>query len=332
MALAEAFELGRRLVGEKASPDDIVGLHHEAMLHLATTQPLLPMGSAGGQLTLPLLELTMAHGMVFREQMEQKYQALVSARLEQSSRLEAVGTLAAGIAHDFNNILGSVVGYAEMTEDAFSNEDPLRHNLRQIVMACARAQALVARMLAFARQTSSEPVLQELDDEMYQSLALLAPTLSNGIELVFLNHHPGAQVLAAPGHIQQIVMNLCINAAEAMGDSGELTITLTAAADEWNAPKGHDESVCICVSDTGSGMPPEVQARAFDPFFSTKAPKGSGLGLSVTHGIVQQLGGDITIFSRSSGPKTGTQIRVYLPCLETGREAPCNEEGLWRIF
>ncbi|MBN2232892.1 MAG: histidine kinase [Deltaproteobacteria bacterium] len=325
-ALAEAFELGRALVGNDATPDDIATLHHLAVLRLAGSHPGLALGDVADRLNQPLLELTMAHGMAFREQEER--QAMMAARLEQSARLEALGTLAAGIAHDFNNLLGSIVGYAEMTEDAIAAAGPGRENLRQILIACGRARHLVERMLAFARQKPIHPVARNLAGEVAETLAMLEPGLGEGIRLEFDNALPEVEVLADPGQLQQVVMNLCLNAAEAMEGRGHIRIGLAPAASGDGTPKGRGGDARLRVADNGPGMPPEVRERAFDPFFTTKAPKGSGLGLSITHGIVTQLGGEIVIASRTAGPNTGTEIDVYLPHAtgpETDARAPRGE-------
>ncbi|MBK6999974.1 MAG: histidine kinase [Rhodoferax sp.] len=318
-ALAEAFDLGRVLLATAATPDDIVALHHETLEQYAQRHPYIRLEEVASRLTLPLMDLTMAHGMAFREQLQRRHQGEVAERLSHATRLEALGTLAAGVAHDFNTLLGSITGYAELTGDELAPDSVGQAHLRQILIACGRARDLIRRMLDFARQRPAAPVAQDLGAEVQATLAMLQPSLALDIQVQF-DHHPltgPAWVLADAGQLQQIVLNLCINAADALDGRGDLHLELGLASAADAAPPGHGDDFCLRVSDTGCGMPPEVQARVFEPFFTTKAPKGSGLGLSVVYGIVQQLGGDITLSSRSSGPNTGTTFRIFLPPLTT---------------
>lgn len=322
-ALAEAFDLGRALLATAATPDDIVTLHHETLEQYAQQHPHVRLEEVASQLTLPLMEMTMAHGMAFREQLQRRHQAEVSDRLAHGTRLEALGTLAAGMAHDFNTLLGSITGYAELTGDELPPDSIVHTYQRQILIACSRARDLIRRMLDFARQRPAAPIPQDLAEEVQTALDMLKPSLDSDIEVYFENHLDGiAWVLADAGQLQQIVLNMSINAADAMGKQGNLQLELGLACDEDNVPPGHARDFCLRVSDTGCGMPPEVQARVFEPFFTTKAPKGSGLGLSVVYGIVQQLGGDITLISRSSGAHTGTTFRVFLPPLNSLSPSP----------
>jgi PAS domain S-box-containing protein len=247
----------------------------------------------------------------------------------QSGKLEAVGTLAAGMAHEFNNILGSIVGFAEMTADELPEDSGAQHNVAQILGASFRARDLIARMLAFARQSPVQPVAVAVDVvvQVREALAMLRASLPPAVQLSF---HSGmdeadapATVLADPTQIQQIVMNLCINAAHAMDDRGSISIALNPAGGIKGAPPQYADGVCLTVTDSGSGMTPEVLAQVFDPFFTTKAPgKGTGLGLSVVYGVVTGLGGVIEAQSRIDDGNRGTEFRVFLPVvnntLQTG--------------
>jgi len=325
--LAEAFELGRSFVEDGITPDQVASLHHEAIIRLGAEHPELRLAEIAERLMLPLIELTMAHGMAFREQVEQRYQAQLNARLEQSSKLEAVGTLAAGIAHDFNNIIGSIVGFAEMTADEFPDDAFGRRNMAQVLIACQRAGDLVKRMLAFAREEVAEAVNQDLVAEVREAVGLLAPTLGEGVGLSFASEFDRLPIIANPGSLQQIVINLCINAAEAMEGRGKIEMRLAPARDRKQAPAGYADGIVFSIADNGPGMPPEIQARVFDPFFTTKAPKGSGLGLSVTHGIVQQLGGIITLSSQSGGGHTGTEFMIWLPPISENGQPDSKQQG-----
>jgi len=233
----------------------------------------------------------------------------------QSSKLEAMGTLAAGIAHDFNNILASVVAYAELANDELADGSDAKNNVTKVIGGCFRARDLVARMLDFARRRAGDPVRVNMVFQVREALALLRASLRPSIELGLQSSlEAGTTVLADPTQIMQIVMNLCINAAHAMDNHGFIGIRLDAAAVVKDAPADQRDGICITVTDTGSGMTPEVMKRIFDPFFTTKAPgEGSGMGLSVVYGIVKSLGGQIIVRSSAASTDTGTQFAVFLP-------------------
>jgi signal transduction histidine kinase len=318
--LADAFELGRSMVDQRVPPDEITNIHHEAVQRLAQLHPQLGLAQVAGRLTQPLMEMSMAYGLAFREQLERRYESMVNERLEQSRKLEAVGTLAAGIAHDFNNILGSIVGFAEMTADDLPPGSASKQNIQQILAASFRARDLVARMLSFARQRPVKSIRVDIVAEVRDALALLRASLAPSVKLSFDSALSQADVLADPIQIQQIVMNLCINAADAMNGSGTIAIRIDPVPTASTVSEDMPPRICLSVSDDGSGIPPETLARVFDPFFTTKAPgKGSGLGLSVVYGIVTQLKGVIEVDSRSSGTKRGTEFRVLLPLQESNQ-------------
>ena len=310
-ALANAFELGRVLVRARMSPDDLVAMHHEAVARLGRIHPELPFSQIADRLNLPLIELTMAHGMVFREQLARRYEALMAQ--EQASKLEALGTLTAGIAHDFNNIVGCILGFAELAGDDLPPGTRGAAHIEQVMQACFRARELVARMLAYARKGPNQPERLDIAEQVQAVLDILRASIHEGVQIRFHAHERQPAVMANPVQIQQIVMNLCLNAADAMNHHGDIDITLAAASGFDDIPPGHEGDLCLCVADNGCGMPPQIQARVFEPFFTTKAPRGSGLGLSVIQGIVRQLGGAITLKSRHAGEDTGTEFRIFLP-------------------
>jgi signal transduction histidine kinase len=317
--LAEAFELGRRLVEREVPPDEVTLIHHEALVRLAQAHPGLSFAQVAARLTWPFMEMSMAYGMAFREQTDRRYQALVNARLAQSHKLEAVGTLAAGIAHDFNNLLGSIIGFAEMAGDELPDGSSGKNNILQILTASFRACDLVYRMLAFARQgtAKSEPVPVEIVAQAREAVSLLNVSYKPDLEICLHAGIERATIMADPGQFHQIVMNLCINAADAMSRRGEIGVLIDYAAPEDAVSGKGKPAICLSVVDRGHGMMPEVQERIFDPFFSTKGPsKGSGLGLSVVHGIVTQLGGSIEVKSRAAGRQRGTEFKVFLPVVE----------------
>ena len=206
-----------------------------------------------------------------------------------SSKLEAVGTLAAGIAHDFNGILASIIGYAELAQDDLADGSAAKTHVGQAISGCLRARALVARMLDFARGRPGEPVQVNIVFQVREALALLRASLPASIELEFESSvvEATAVIRAEPTQITQIVMNLCINAAHAMNNRGVIGIRV----DHVSAIAGTSFEPCsgirITVSDSGVGIEPELMERIFEPFFTTKARgEGSGLGLSVVFGVV----------------------------------------------
>lgn len=311
LELVAAFELGRDLVGNKVSPDDIVAIHQEAVIDIARRHPELTLRQTAERINQPLMELTMAHGMAFREQIDRRIAELV--RREQASKLEALGTLSAGIAHDFNNIVGCILGFAEMAGDDLPPTTAGHANIAQITQACFRARDLVARMLSYARQAPEKTQHLNVAEQVHEILTILAASLAPKVRVTFDDDSDGACIQASPGQIHQIVMNLCLNAADAMQNDGAIRIRLQPTRRIVGAPPGHQEDICLSIADNGPGMPPGVRARAFEPFFTTKAPHGSGLGLSVTQGIVHQLGGEIVLDSRYEGPETGTEFQIFLP-------------------
>lgn len=255
---------------------------------------------------------------VQREQIKQRYQGMVNSRLEKSAKLEAVGTLAAGIAHDFNNLLGSIVGFAEMAGDELPVDSVGKYSIEQVLIASFRARDIVARMLTFARQGADKPAVEvELVAQIRETIALLSISYKPDLDFRFYTDIEQATVMADPGHLQQIVMNLCINAADAMNHKGVVVVRIDPVTLDGDTPVGGKPGICLTVADRGHGISAAVQARIFDPFFTTKAPnKGSGLGLSVVYGIVTQLGGVISLQSRTRGSHCGTEFSVLLPLAE----------------
>jgi signal transduction histidine kinase len=233
----------------------------------------------------------------------------------QSSKLEAMGTLAAGIAHDFNNILAGISGYAEMAADEMTEHSSARAYAAQAMSGCARARELVARMLTFARAGPARPVALDILVPVREALALLRASLSASIELSFRSSLTGTQgtIVADATQVMQIIMNLCINASHAM-ERGSISVCLDAVELGLGEPRRPFRGLCMSVTDNGTGMTPAVLERIFDPFFTTKAPgEGSGLGLSVVYGIVTGMGGLIEVRSTTIGAQTGTEFQVYLP-------------------
>ncbi len=235
---------------------------------------------------------------------EEEERERLGAKLRQSARLEAMGTLAGGLAHDFNNILSVIMGYTELALHEFTGESQLRQYLLQILDAGSRASDLLKQILAFSRQTGQEqkPVLVSL--AVRETLKLLRPSLPASIDIrhdISVSAEQ-AVVLADPTEIHQVLMNLCANAADAMREKGGvLSVKLSDTIVDPSAAPMHPELqpgpyVCLSVSDTGHGIAETVMERIFDPYFTTKGTGGgAGLGLAEVHGIVKGCGGAITV-------------------------------------
>lgn len=309
-ALADAATLGRIFITQKLPPEDFIDIHHRAVLRLGLENPDLKLCRVADRLTSTLMEVSMAYSLGIRHQWAKK--ALLQTRLQEASRLEAVGTMAAGIAHDFNTILGVINGYAELLGDEFAPDTPGAAHVQQITQASARARDLVLSMLAFARQKPIDPMRVDAVALIREALEMMRVSLSCSVEIVFTTELPTARLMADPMQIQQVVMNLCVNAADAMAGTGVITLHLKRLTPA-GAPADSPTQLCLEVVDNGCGMTPEVVKRIFDPFYTTKAPgHGSGLGLSVVYGIVAALKGVIQV---DSTPGVGSRFRLILPYL-----------------
>jgi PAS domain S-box-containing protein len=237
----------------------------------------------------------------------------LEAEVRQSQKMEAVGTLAGGIAHDFNNILASVIGYAELAMlDAES--EGVQADLHQVLTAAARGRQMVQRILAFSRRSGDELQPVELAAIVDETLRLLRPTLPPGVSVDFAHDDRAPAVLGDGSQLHQVVLNLCGNAIYAMRTTGGLLTVrlhrLDRSGTRW---------IQLVVSDTGTGMSPEVLERAIDPFFTTKPPdEGTGMGLAMVHGIITGMGGTLRLESVAG---EGTAVFVELPA-DSGRRTP----------
>jgi PAS domain S-box-containing protein len=244
----------------------------------------------------------------------------LEAQLRQSQKMEAVGQLAGGVAHDFNNILTAIAGFAEFLQDEFAPNDPRREDVGEILKGAHRAASLTAQLLAFSRKQVLRSEVLDLNKVVTQMTTMLRPLLGASLHLVTLPAHRAVPVLADRTQLEQVIMNLAVNARDAMQGDGTLTIEIGIASAESGAP----QRATLIVSDTGAGMSPEVVARIFEPFFTTKpAGRGSGLGLATVHGIVQQSGGTISVESR---PGEGTSFTITLPLASGSRTRPITGE------
>ena len=240
----------------------------------------------------------------------------LEVQLNQLRRLESVGQLAGGIAHDFNNILGVILNYAQFVADEIDDRSPLREDVEEIMRAAERAAALTRQLLIFSRREVVHPEVLDLNGVVSGLDRLLRRALGEHVELQTRFAPDLARVEADPGQVEQVLVNLAVNARDAMPTGGRLLIeTATVELDDTFDAVEPGLYVRLMVSDTGVGMTPEVAQRVFEPFFSTK-PKteGTGLGLTTVYGIVTEAGGNIRIYSE---PGLGTTVRVHLPATST---------------
>jgi PAS domain S-box-containing protein len=246
-----------------------------------------------------------------------EYRAM-EERLRQSQKMEAIGTLAGGVAHDFNNILMVISGYSSVLADALASDPKLRGHVEQIQKASERAASLTRQLLAFSRKQAIQPVPLNLNGVVSGIEKLLHRLISENITISTQLSPDLGTVLADAGQVEQVIINLAVNARDAMPEGGRFTLETknTEFADSAAAPNHLKPGryVEFIVTDTGVGMGMDVQAHVFEPFFTTKpSGKGTGLGLSTVYGIVQQANGHITFTSQPGG---GTTFRIYLPRLE----------------
>ena len=250
-----------------------------------------------------------------RKHTEEERQKLQS-QLAQAQKMDSVGRLAGGVAHDFNNMLAVILGHAEMALESVAPGQPLYNGLQEIHKAAARSADLTRQLLAFARKQTVAPKVLDLDETVEGMLTMLRRLIGENIDLAW---HPGkisAQLLMDPSQIDQILANLCVNARDAIGDGGTVTIETGLAEFDDAHCAAHPgdlpgEFARLTVSDDGCGMSPETLLHLFEPFFTTKEiGKGTGLGLATVYGIVKQNNGFINVYSE---PGHGSTFRIYLP-------------------
>jgi PAS domain S-box-containing protein len=255
--------------------------------------------------------------IIYEDVTEQKR---LESQLRQAQKMEAIGTLAGGIAHDFNNILSAIIGYTEILILELSPDSPANKRTEAVLNAALRAKDLVKQILAFSRQSAQERLPLQALPLVKESVKMLRATLPSTIE-IHQNVGKDLRIIEAdPTQFQQVLMNLCTNAAHAMSeDGGRLEIGLSNAdIDDKTLSQYRDlkrgRYLRLTVSDTGAGMRPEVLSRVFEPYFTTKEKgSGTGLGMAVVHGIVKSYGGSVTVYSELG---TGSTINVYFPACE----------------
>ncbi len=292
---------------------------------------LLQAGLIGafGLSILMVFTALQARARVYRRRAKEQHaaQELLEKQLRQAQKMEAIGKLSGGIAHDFNNLLGVIIGYSEDLEERLAPDGPLHKSVAEIRKAADRAASLTRQLLAFSRQQVLAPKILDLNAVVLDVEKMLRRLIGEHIELRTVLGAALGRTRADQGQIEQIIMNLAVNARDAMPNGGKLTIeTANADLDEsyarQHSPQPPGPYVLLTVSDTGIGMDPQTQARIFEPFFTTKElGHGTGLGLSTVYGVVRQSGGHIWVYSE---PGKGSTFKIYLP--RTGDAVPAAKQ------
>ncbi|MBW2465865.1 MAG: response regulator, partial [Deltaproteobacteria bacterium] len=256
---------------------------------------------------------------VIQLQMADEEQRRLYSQLIQSQKMEAVGRLAGGVAHDFNNILTTIIGYCELTNNRLSENDPLRENIETIWAAADKAAALTRQLLTFSRKQLIEMKVVNLNEIIKNMGKMLIRLIGEDIGVDLKINRPVGNIPADPGQLEQILMNLAVNARDAMPFGGRFTVETKDVYLDENFTRNHEEVVIgnyvmLKVSDTGEGISPELQEKIFEPFFTTKEKeKGTGLGLSTVFGIVKQHNAHIFVNSEKD---RGTTFKIYFPVVD----------------
>jgi PAS domain S-box-containing protein len=282
----------------------IEALHHRKDGSTFPAEVRLTAFSCHGE---PPLLIAVSRDVTARKAIEQQ--------LQQSQKLESIARLAGGVAHDFNNLLTAILGGVDVLLERVEAGDPLREGVEEIEDAARRAAALTRQLLVFSRKEIVQPVLVDLNEVVAGMVRMLRRLIGEDIELVTAPGSGLGRVRADPGQLEQVVVNLAVNARDAMPGGGRLALETGSVQVDEDTARLHGvepgRHVLLSVADTGSGMSSETQAHLFEPFFTTKERgKGTGLGLSTVYGIVRQSGGYVRVASR---PGRGTTFRIYLP-------------------
>lgn len=272
-------------------------------------------------------QIVLAYDITERRSLEEQ--------LRQSQKMEAIGQLAGGIAHDFNNLLTAITGYSELSMKRLRAEDPLLSNLQEIKKAGDRAASLTRQLLAFSRKQVLQPKVLDLNSVVSDLEKMLRRLIGEDIELRTVLEPKVGSIKVDPGQIEQIIMNLAVNARDAMPQGGKLIIETKNILLDDNYARRHiavtpGPFVMLAVSDSGTGIDPQTQSRIFEPFFTTKGVgKGTGLGLSTVYGIVKQSGGNIWVYSEAG---LGTTFKIYLPRTDESPQLYKRDSGLEEVL
>ena len=263
-------------------------------------------------------------------------QMRLEQQLTHSQKMEAMGRLAGGVAHDFNNVITVVSGYGHMILDGVQNDPDLREAAEEVLKAASRAAALANQLLTFSRHQAIQPTVIEINTLVGDMERMLRRVMADQVALQVVARPEVGLVRADVGQIEQVLMNLVVNARDAMPGGGTVTIETANVVLDENYSRTHTgvgagNYVMLAVSDTGTGMDPETRSHIFEPFFTTKEHgKGTGLGLSIVYGIIKQHGGDIWVYSE---PGKGTTFKIYLPQVAAGSASGVAEDAVsQRVF
>jgi PAS domain S-box-containing protein len=279
-----------------------------------------PIGSGEGATAIVVVHDLSEAKESERRRDEELARANREARIAQSRRLESLGQLAGGVAHDFNNLLGVILNYADFVADELEEGTSVHTDVVEIRKAAERATELTRQLLIFSRRETIKPAPVDLNGVVHDIERLLRRTIGEDIELDVRLAPETPAVLVDPGQVEQVLVNLALNARDAMPDGGRLVIETREVELDRDFLQEHPDAspgryVRLSVQDSGTGMEPEVAARVFEPFFSTKRKgEGTGLGLATVYGIVTAAGGLITVYSE---PGEGTVFRVHLPAVDS---------------
>jgi PAS domain S-box-containing protein len=278
---------------------------------------MAPLRGAQGEITGAMAVIA---DITERRQAESQ-KGQLEEQLRQSQKMEAVGRLAGGVAHDFNNLMTAVSGYAELLQAHFSPGEAAREYVDEILKSSSRATQVTRQLLAFSRRQVLQPKVIDLNSVVQNMDGLLRRLIGEDIELHTSSDPHLAAVKADQGQIEQVIMNLAVNARDAMPNGGRLSIEtrnveLDSCYNDRHGRMRHGPHVLLAVTDTGIGMDPETQSHLFEPFFTTKeTDKGTGLGLATVYGIVKQSGGDVWVYSEVG---RGTCFKIYFPRVDEG--------------
>ena len=262
-----------------------------------------------------MVRLQIASDVTLIKEMEQERKR-IGEQLKQAQKMEAIGTLAGGIAHDFNNMLGAILGYTELGMMEVSPADPIQGRLKDIQQAAQRSADLTRQLLAFARKQTVAPRVLDLNETVEGMLNMLRKLIGENIDLAWLPGRQLDRVRIDPSQIEQLLANLCVNARDAIPDTGKIIVETGSATLDETFCAAHagcvpGRYVLLAVSDNGCGMDARTMTHLFEPFFTTKeVGKGTGLGLATVYGMVKQNNGFIDV---NSQPGQGTTFEIYFP-------------------